>query len=104
MARALEHLFGPMFEKLVGREAIFGGILLAVALWFLDYAVLEWRVRKHYSVVMAVVGVGCVVGVLWIDWEPWALLRCGIVGFVFYLPLRLSIRRSAYDRHSDKAD
>jgi hypothetical protein len=98
MFHGLEHLFGPIFEKLFGLQAICGGMLLAVALWFLDYALLEWRVRKHYSIMMTATGVAFVFAVVQVDWEPSALFRCAVVGFLFYVPLRLSIRRSAYAR------
>src|SRR5688572_14049072 len=104
MWRGLEHLFGPIFEKLFGLQAIFGGMLLAIALWFLDYALLEWRIRKLYAIIMAVVGIACIVAVLWIEWEPSALLRCAIVGALFYIPLRMSIRRSRYERGPGASD
>jgi hypothetical protein len=89
----IEHLIGPFAEKLFGGPAIFGGILLALGGWFCDYAVIEWRQRRGYSVVMWACGLALVEVVLYMDWDADVLLRCVILGVLMYLPLHQSTRR-----------
>jgi hypothetical protein len=94
MAGGMEKLFGPIFEKLFGKAAIFGGIFLALSGWFLDYAVLEWRRRRGYSVLLAIVGAGMVGMVFYFEWDFQSLIKCAFLAVLFYLPLRWSIRRA----------
>jgi hypothetical protein len=95
-AHLFSHLFGPYVEKFFGTPAIFGGTILAFGGWFGDYAVIEWRRRRAYSLVMWGVAALLVGFVFYLDWTPRALFRCVVWAVLFYLPLHLSARGTKF--------
>ena len=95
MFTIFNHLFGRLVERLFGVAPLFGGFVLALAGWFFDYAVREWRVRTGYSLLMWATGIALIGMVLYLDWDLRSLIYCVIWGVLMYIPLRLSIRRAS---------
>jgi hypothetical protein len=94
MLSGIEHLFGPLFEKWIGAPAMFGGIILALSGWFIDYAVIERRRRKGYAILLAVFGAGLLGIFLYADWDACSLIKSMIIALPSYFLLRRSIRRA----------
>jgi hypothetical protein len=103
MLAFIEHLLGPLMERVLGAAAMLGGFLLLIAFWFFDYAAADWRVRKGTSLLMWGLGALLIVVFFCIDWDDQALIGSVILGTLMYLPLRSWTRRSAWRRNGPRS-
>src|SRR5688500_1189277 len=99
--RAGRDIFTHVFGRALGEVELIRVIVIAFALWCLDFALIEWRARPHDAVVLALAGLGIIGLILVLRWEPWDLVRFWIAGFVFYLPCGVVSRRQRRGRDAD---
>jgi len=78
-------------------EMLCGG-LLALALWFLDYAVKIARRQPFQALILVVAGVGLSVLPLAVQWNGWGLARVLAIAVVYYLIFRMANYRRARSR------
>jgi hypothetical protein len=95
MFTIFNHFFGYVIERFFGIAPLLGGVVLAIAGWFFDYAAREWRIRLGYSLVMWAAGLSLIGLVLYLDWDVKSLVYCMIWGVLMYLPLPLSMCRAS---------
>jgi hypothetical protein len=86
------HILGPLFQRWVGEGPIFGGMLLGLGGWCFEYAVRTWGEQKVYAVIMWAMSAALFAAVFYWDFSAAAYARCVVMGLLYYLLLRQSIR------------
>ena len=76
----LTHIVGKAF----GEVELILGLVLAFALWCLDYAIIERRRHPRQALVLFVAATAIVVVLVLPQWDGGTLLRIGVAGVVYY--------------------
>jgi hypothetical protein len=92
MSRLVLELFSRWLEGLIGPAPLFGGVLLGLAGWFALYAARCWRDQRVYSLIMWCVSALLLGAILYVEWEGAAFTKCALIGLIFYLGFRASMR------------
>jgi hypothetical protein len=76
----LTHVFGRAF----GEVELLVGLVLAFALWCLDYAIIERRRRPRHALVLLLAATTLLILLSLPQWDGRTLIRIGVTGVVYY--------------------
>jgi hypothetical protein len=85
----IHELLVRVFGKAFGEVELLLGVVLAFALWCLDYAIIERR-RPRHAIVLLAASVTILVLLVLPQWDGRTLMRIGLAGLVYYGLVRLA--------------
>src|SRR5205823_14213416 len=93
MTNLVREILQHILPRLIGERMLFGGMLIWIGFWFLDYAIERTRAQPVYSVIMVAVAVSlCSVGIGMVA-TVGSMLGALAIGFLCYLPMFIGRRK-----------
>ena len=92
MFHVITHLVNSLFGTVLTDEEILTGMLIALGLWFLDYAAVGYRKHPGSSLIMLLAGLG----LLWLGAQSIKtrhnLIASWVIALLLYLPFFVARR------------
>lgn len=93
MSNVVREILQLILPRLIGERMLFGGMLVWIGFWFLDYAIERTRAQMTYAIIMVVVAVAlCSLGVGMVT-TIGSMLGAVAIGFLCYLPVFIGRRK-----------
>ena len=93
MGEIFREILGHLLGQFIGEEQFFVGFGFAFSFWCFDWALIEWSKRRVSSLILWIVGSALLVLLFIPAWNTRALIGSLLMGIVFYIPLRASMKR-----------